>query len=64
MDICIDCKVEQTKTILRCVDCDDKLKIKIKNRLGIIGIGHLTEMKIFQNNKLETTTKYFKLNNY
>ena len=30
MDICIDCKVEQTKTILRCGDCDDKLKIKVK----------------------------------
>ena len=30
MDICFECKIEKVKTILRCVDCDDKLKIKIK----------------------------------
>ena len=30
MDICIECKLEKTKTILRCCDCDEKLKTKIK----------------------------------
>ena len=33
MDICIECKLEKTKTILRCGDCDEKLKIKIKKQM-------------------------------
>ena len=33
MDICIDCKIEKTKTILLCGWCDDKLKIKIKKQI-------------------------------
>ena len=64
MDICIDCKVEPIKKYLLCGWCDDKLNIKIKKQIRENGIGHLTGMKIFQNNKLETTTKCFKLNNY
>ena len=33
MDYCIDCKIKQTSTILRCGDCDDKLKMKIKKQM-------------------------------
>ena len=33
MDICIDCKIKQTSTILLCGDCDEKLKIKIKKQI-------------------------------
>ena len=29
MDYCIECKLEKTKTILLCGDCDEKLKIKM-----------------------------------
>ena len=27
------CKIKETSTILLCVDCDDKLKIKIKKQI-------------------------------
>ena len=33
MDICIDCKIEMVKTILRCGVCDDKLNIRIQNMI-------------------------------
>ena len=33
MDNCIECKIKETSTILLCVDCDDKLKIKIKKHI-------------------------------
>ena len=33
MDYCIDCKIEKTKTILRCGVCDDKLNIRIQNMI-------------------------------
>ena len=33
MDICIECKIEKVKTILRCGWCDDKLNVRIKKMI-------------------------------
>ena len=33
MDICIECQKEKAITILRCGECDDKLKERIKNKI-------------------------------
>ena len=33
MDICIECKIKKVITILRCGECDDKLKERIKIKM-------------------------------
>ena len=33
MDNCIDCKIERIKKYLLCVDCDDKLNVRIKKQI-------------------------------
>ena len=33
MDICFECKIKKAVTILRCDECDDKLKEQIKKKM-------------------------------